>query len=140
MQCIGMKSEKQFVITLEDIIRECSARSKLVSDHAQVQTSERVKDILCTLVIPSWQSEPHQHQQNPAERRYQTVVHLVILLLDHTGAPPNLWLEALKYVCYHLNHTYHLFIDGIPLEELTGKQVDISAQSHCIWHGLLLLH
>ena len=130
----GMKSEKQFVNTLEDIIRERGAPSKLVSDHAQVQTSEHVKDILRTLVIPSWQSEPHQHQQNPAERRYQTVVHLVNLLLDRTGAPPNLWLEALKYVCYLLNHTYNLSIDGIPLEKLTGKQVDISALLRFHWY------
>ena len=130
----GMKSEKQFVNTLEDIIRERGAPTKLVSDHAQVETSERVKDILRTIVIPDWQSEPRQPQQNPAERRYQTVVHLVNLLLDRTGAPPNLWLEALKYVCYLLNHTYNSSIDGIPLEKLNGRQVDISALLRFHWY------
>ena len=97
---------------------------KLVSDSAQVEISKRVKDILRTLVIADWQSTPHENQQNPAERQYQTVVHLVNLLMDCTGAPPNLWLEALKYVCFLLNHTYNANIDGIPLKKLTGQQVD----------------
>ena len=77
----GIKSEKQFVNTLEDIIRERGAPNKLVSDSAQVEISERVKDILRTLVIADWQSTPHEHQQNPAERQCQTVLHLVNLLM-----------------------------------------------------------
>ena len=93
-----------------------------------------MKDILRTLVIADWQSTPHENQQNPAERRYQTVVHLVNLLMDRTGAPPNLWLEALKYVCFLLNHTYNANIDGIPLEKLTGQQVDISTLLRFHWY------
>jgi hypothetical protein len=56
----GIKSKKQFVNTLEDIIRERGAPTKLVSDSAQVEISKRVKDILRTLVIGKWQSEPHK--------------------------------------------------------------------------------
>ena len=41
---------------------------------------------------------------------------------------------ALKYVCYLLNHTYNSSIDGIPLEKLTGKQVDISALLRFHWY------
>ena len=62
------------------------------------------------------------------------MVHLVNLLLDNTGAPPNLWLEALKYVPYLLNHTYNSSIDGIPLEKLNGWQVDISTLLHFHWY------
>ena len=40
---------------------------KLISDHAQVEISERVQDFLRALIIPTWQSEPHNQQQNPAE-------------------------------------------------------------------------
>ena len=130
----GIRSEKQFVNTLEDIIRERGAPSKLVSDSAQVEISKRVKDILRTLVITDWQSTPHKHQQNPAKQQYQTVVHLVNLLMDCTGAPPNLWLKALKYVCFLLNHTYNANIDVIPLEKLTGQQVDISTLLRFHWY------
>ena len=54
--------------------------------------------------------------------------------MDRTGAPPNLWLEALKYVCFLLNHTYNANIDGIPLEKLTGQQVDISSLLRFHWY------
>jgi len=63
----GIKSDRQFVNTLEDNIHECGAPTKLISDRAQVEISEKVQDILCTLFIGHWQSEPHQQHQNPAE-------------------------------------------------------------------------
>ena len=129
-----LKSEKQFVNTLEDIIRERGAPTRLVSDSAQVEISERVKDILRTLVISGWQSEPHQHHQNPAERKYQQVIHMTNLIMDRTGAPAGLWFECMKYVCYLLNHTYNQSIAGVPLEKLTGQQVDISALLRFHWY------
>ena len=45
----------------------------LISDRAQAEISNRVKDILRTYVIKDWQSEPHQQQQNYSERAYQDV-------------------------------------------------------------------
>ena len=129
-----IKSEKQFVNTLEDIICERGAPNKLVSDSAHVKISEHMKEILRTLVIADWQSTPHKHQQNPVEQQYQTIVHLVNLLMDCTGAPPNLWLEALKYVSFLLNHTYNDSIDSILLEKLTGQQVDISTLLRFHWY------
>ena len=57
-----LKSSKQFVNTLEDNIRERGAMDKLISDSAQVEISNKVQDILRTLIIGSWQSEPYyQH-------------------------------------------------------------------------------
>jgi hypothetical protein len=43
-------------------------------------------------------SEPHQQQQNPAERRYQTVKTAANRIMDRTGAPPESWLLCLQYV------------------------------------------
>ena len=63
----GIKTNKQFINTLEDHIREHGAPNKLISDHAQVKNSNKVLGILQTLFISSWQSEPHQQHQNPAE-------------------------------------------------------------------------
>jgi Na+-transporting methylmalonyl-CoA/oxaloacetate decarboxylase beta subunit len=46
-----MQTDKQFVNTLEDNIRERGAPSKLISDRAQVEISNKVMDILWTLII-----------------------------------------------------------------------------------------
>jgi hypothetical protein len=50
----GMKTGKQFANTLEDNIRERGAMSKLISDRAQVEISNKVTDILRALFISSW--------------------------------------------------------------------------------------
>jgi hypothetical protein len=122
----GIKSDKQFVNTLEDNIRQRGAPNKLISDRAQVEISKKVLDILRTFCISDWQSEPYQQQQNPSERRYQTVKNTANRIMDRTGAPSNTWLHCLVYVCYLLNHTYNVTIQDIPLQLLTGTTVDIS--------------
>lgn len=45
------------------------------------------------------ESKPHQHQQNPTNHCYQTVLQLVNFLIDYADYPLHLWLEALKKVC-----------------------------------------
>ena len=122
----GIKTDRQFVNTLEDNIRQRGAPNKLISDRAQVEISNKVLNILRALVIGDWQSEPHQQQQNPAERRYQTVKTTANRVMDRSGAPAYTWLLCLTYVCYLLNHTYNGSINGIPLTHLTGVTVDIS--------------
>ena len=122
----GIKRDKQFVNTLEDNIRQRGAPNKLISDRAQVEISNKVLQILRALCIGDWQSEPHQQQQNPAERRYQTIKNTANRILDRTGAPAYTWLLCLTYVCYLLNHTYNASIHGVPLTHLTGVTVDIS--------------
>ena len=121
----GMKSDRQFVNTLEDNIRTRGAPTKLISDRAQVEIGRKVLDILRSLFISSWQSEPHQQHQNPAERRYQTVKQMTNTVLDRTGAPAYTWLLCMAYVCFLLNHT----ISGkgtVPLQASTGSTTDIS--------------
>ena len=63
----GMSSDAQFVNTLEDVIRKRGAMDKLISDSARVEISRRVLDILCSLCIDDWQSEPNYQHQNFAE-------------------------------------------------------------------------
>ena len=121
-----LKSESQFVNSLEDVIRERGAPNRLVSDSANVETKGRALDILRALYIGNWQSEPHQQHQNPAERRFQTVKNTANVILDRTGAPPNTWLLCLLYVCFLLNHTFCAAVNGIPMQHLTGQTSDIS--------------
>ena len=47
----GMKMDKEFVNTLEDNIRKRGAMDKLISDQAQSEVSNWVKDILRALFI-----------------------------------------------------------------------------------------
>jgi hypothetical protein len=122
----GIKTDKQFINTLEDNITNCGAPHKLLSDSAQVLISNKVQYILRTLCIKSWQSEPHQQQQNPAERRYQTIKRAANQFLDHSSALDYTWLLCLQYVYYSLNHAFKDTLKGIPLQLLSGITVDIS--------------
>jgi len=49
-----MKTNLQFVNTLEDQIWEQGALAKLISNCAQVEISNQVKEILCTYCITDW--------------------------------------------------------------------------------------
>jgi hypothetical protein len=73
----GMSSEKQFVNTLEDVIRKgerwtSSLPTALVSNHTslqrRVEISKRWRN-LRALCIDDWQSEPNYQHQNFAEHR-----------------------------------------------------------------------
>ena len=124
----AIKTEKQFVNTLEDNICKRGAMDKLISDRAQVEISGRVQDILRHFFIDSWQSEPHYQHQNFAERHYARVKPLVNTLLNLTGAPAYCWFLALQFVCFVLNHTAVGSLHWrTPIEKLTGSTPDISA-------------
>ena len=60
-----MQSSKQFVNTLEDNIRFRGAISKVISAYAQVEISNKVRDILRMYHGSSWHSEPYHQNQNP---------------------------------------------------------------------------
>jgi len=68
MDVYSMKTDRQFVNTLEDQIRERGAPAKLISDRAQVEISNQVKEILRAYCIADWQSEPHHQHKNYAEQ------------------------------------------------------------------------
>ena len=46
---------------------------KLISDRAQVEINNKVKDTLRSSPIDGYQSEPHRQFQTNAERRNQTI-------------------------------------------------------------------
>jgi hypothetical protein len=63
----GIKRDNHFENTLEDAIIQRGAPNRLLSDRGQAIISHKVEDILRTFCIDKWQSEPHQHHQNPVE-------------------------------------------------------------------------
>ena len=128
----GVKTDKEFVNTLEDNIRERGAMDKLISDGAKAETSLRVKDILRALVISDWHSEPNQQNQNFAENRYATIKAATNRVLNQSGAPADCWLLAMQYVCHVLNLLASSTLKWIPpLQALTGQKQDISALLVC---------
>jgi hypothetical protein len=120
-----IKSDKQFVNTLLDNITQRGAPTRLISDRAQVEISEHVKQVLRPLHISTWQSEPHQQHQNPAERQYQNIKRLCNTILDRSGAPAYTWLLCLMYVCFLLNNTWCEAIDDIPIRLSMGSTNDM---------------
>jgi hypothetical protein len=122
----GIKTDNQFVNTLEDNIIQRGAPLKLISDRGQVIVSHKFADIHRSFCIDNWQSEPHQQHQNPAERRYLTIKNCTNRMLDRTGAPAHTWILALQYVCFLLNHMYNNTLQAVPLTHLKGVTVDIS--------------
>ena len=64
-----IKFQEQFVNTLDDKIRFRGAMTKLISDYAKVEISNKVKVILTMYHSSSWNSEPYHQNQNPADGR-----------------------------------------------------------------------
>jgi hypothetical protein len=100
----SMKTDKQFVGTLEDSICNHGALTHLVSDRAQSIISKHAMDILHALCISSWQSEPHQQHQSPMECCYNTIKSQIYVVMDHTASPAYLWLLCLLNICFLLNN------------------------------------
>jgi septum formation inhibitor MinC len=75
-----IKSDKQFVNTLLDNITQRGAPNKLISNRAQVEISERVKQVLRPLHISTWESEAatstaSEPCQTPVPEHQMTVQH-----------------------------------------------------------------
>ena len=71
---------------------------RLLSDSAKVETSDRVKDILCAMLIDDWQSKRGYQRQNPAERRYQNLVKNVMWVMNRRNVPGKAWFLCLLLV------------------------------------------
>jgi len=89
-----MKTDRQFINTLEDQIREWGAPTKLISDHAKVEISNQVKEILRAYCIADWQSEPHCQHQNYAEHLIKQLKTMVNTIMDHVGVPAHAGFSA----------------------------------------------
>ena len=123
----GMCSLKEFANTLLDNITDRGAMDKLISDHANYEMSARVKDILRTLMIGHWKSEPYYQHQNFAEHRWGHIKANLEWLMDFLNVDPDCWLLCLIYVCNVMNHTAERVLNWrIPMEVLTGNTRDIS--------------
>ena len=131
----GLRTDGDFINTLNDVIRKRGAMDKLISDRAQVEVSHKVKDVLRHLCIKGWQSEPHYQHQNAAERKYQDIKRYTNSVLNATGAPGEAWFHCIEYICFIMNRTAIQTLHWrTPLERLTGTTPDISmVYRFCFW-------
>ena len=101
--------------------------SKLISDYAPVEISNKVKDNHRMYHSSSWHSESYHENQNPSEWCYRTIKAWTNTILNSSGACANCWLLCMSYVCYLLNHISCESVKGqIPLTKLYGVTPDIS--------------
>ena len=122
-----MQSSKQLVNTLEENIRYRGAMGKLISDYAQGEIFNKVKDTLRMYHGSSWHFEPYHQNQNPSEWRYRVIEAWTNTPLNRSGAPAYCWLLCMSYVCYLLNHISCESLKGqIPLTKLYGITPDIN--------------
>ena len=127
----GIKSTKQFINTLSDNIRKRGAMDTLISDGGKYEISKRVTDLLCSLFIKDYQSEPYHQHQNKAENRFGLAKRYTNTVMNTSGCPACCWLLCLQYICVVLNHLASPTLQGIcPVQALEGTTPDISFLLH----------
>ena len=127
----GIKSTKQFINTLSDNIRKQGAMDILISDGGKYEISQRVTDLLCSLFIEDYQSEPYHQHQNKAENRFGLAKRYTNTVMNTSGCPAFSWLLCLQYICVVLNHLASPTLQGIcPVQALQGTTPDISFMLH----------
>ena len=127
----GIKSTKQFINTLSDNIRKRGAMDTLISDGGKYEISKRVTDLLRSLFIQDYQSEPYRQHQNKAENRFGLAKRYTNTVMNTSGCPACCWLLCLQYICVVLNHLASPTLQGIcPVQALEGTTPDISFLLH----------
>ena len=127
----GIKSTKQFINTLSDNIRKRGAMDTLISDGGEYEISKRVTDLLRSLFIQDYQSEPYHQHQNKAENRFGLAKRYTNTVMNTSGCPACCWLLCLQYICVVLNHLASPTLQGIcPVQALQGTTPDVSFMLH----------
>ena len=123
----GIKSTKQFINTLSDNIRKRGAMDTLISDGG----NKRVTDLLWSLFIQDYQSEPYHQHQNKAENCFGLAKRYTNTVMNTSGCTACCWLLCLQYICVVLNHLASPTLQGIcPVQALEGTTPDISFLLH----------
>ena len=127
----GIKSTKQFINTLSDNIRKRGAMDTLISDGGKYEISKKVTDLLRSLFIQDYQSEPYHQHQNKAENHFGLAKRYTNTVMNTSGCPACCWLLCLQYICVVLNHLASPTLQGIcPVQALEGTTPDISFMLH----------
>ena len=127
----GIKSTKQFINTLSDNIRKRGAMDTLTSDGGKYEISKGVTDLLHSLFIQDYQSEPYHQDQNKTENCFGPAKHYTNTVMNTSSCPACCWLLCLQYICVVLHHLASPTLQGIcPVPALQGTTPDISFMLH----------
>ena len=130
----GMKREGEGLGTLEQFVTDWGAPDAIRRDNSKMQNSAGWKAYERKMQIKSELSEPHNQQQNPAERRIQTIKSNTNQIMDHTGTPTFMWFECVQFVMTVLNMVAMDRLKGRnAIEVALGHSVDISAYIAFEW-------
>ena len=103
----------------------------LISDGGKYEISKRVTDLLWSLFIQDYQSEPYHQHQNKAETRIGLAKRYTNTAMNTSGCTACCWLLRLQYICVVLNHLASPTLQGIcPVQALEGTTPDISFLLH----------
>ena len=69
----GIKSQKQFINTLYDNTKTRGDMNTIITDGGKYEISKKVADLLRSLFIKQYESEPYHQHQNKAEHHYGVV-------------------------------------------------------------------
>ena len=105
----GIKSTKQFINTLSDNIRKRGAMDTLISDGGKYEISKRVTDLLHSLFIQDYQSEPYHQHQNKAENRFGLAKRYTNTVMNTSGCPACCWLSVCSTSVLY-STTWHLLL------------------------------
>ena len=127
----GIKSTKQFINTLSANTRKWGAMITLTSDGGTYDISKGVTDLLHSLFIQDFKSEPYHQQQNKVKNRFGHAKHYPKTVMNTSGCPACSWLFCLQYICVVLNYLASLPLQGIcPVQVLARTTPDISSMLH----------
>ena len=127
----GIKSTKQFINTLSDNIRKWGAMDTLISDGGKYEISKQVTDLVRSLFIQDYQTEPYHQHQNKAENHFGLAKRYTNTVMNTSGCPACCWLLCLQYICVVLIHLASPTLQVIcPVQALEGTTPDISFMLH----------
>ena len=93
--------------------------------------SPSVTDLLRSLFIQDYQSEPYHQHQNKAENCFGLAKRYTNTVMNTSGCPACCWLLCLQYICAVLNHLASPTLQGIcPVQALQGTTPDVSFMLH----------
>ena len=103
-----------------------------------MQTSKIWTSILRKYSISTTTTEPHNPQQNYAERKIQELKKDLNILMDRTNTPIKLWFYCLDYLTILHNHRAQKTLHWkTPIEVGFGETPDISNLIQFRWYDLL---
>ena len=127
----GIKSTKPFINTLSDNIRKWGAMDTLISDGGKYDISKGVTDLLHSLFIQDYPSEPYHQDQNEDENCFGPAKRYTNTVMNTSGCRACCWLLCLQYICVLLHHLASPTLQGIcPAPALQGTTPDISFMLH----------